>query len=154
MWRYMCGSALAAFNHHSLCCVWASGSPVANVYRGSLLPVLYETGTHVTLQSLDGPDHQVVNWNRRNTEWKRHEWSRELWQAWGFCFYLWLSRLSVWNFVPLLEVWLLRSPCCYLRRMRRGGRRFPHVLDEHRLRQHVHSCLPVIRLRQLNKNRK
>lgn len=52
---------LAAFVPHSLGCVWAPGSPVANVYRASLLPVLHEAGTHVTLQSLDGPDHQVVD---------------------------------------------------------------------------------------------
>lgn len=138
-------------NHHSLCCVWGSGSPVADVYRAPLLPVLCETGTHVTLQSLGGPDHQVVDWNIGNCVKKE---SRELWQSWGFWFHLALSRWSVWSFVPLLEVWQLRSPCCCLRRTRRGGRRCPHVPDEHRLRQHVHQCLPVIRFRQLCKNRK
>lgn len=69
-------------SNDSLGCVRAAGSPVTDVQRAPLLPVLGEGGAHVALQPLDGPDHQVVHWNpgRRETvstvsesdPWRRH----------------------------------------------------------------------------------
>lgn len=66
----------------SLGCGRAAGSSVTDVQGASLLPVLGEGGAHVALQPLDGPDHQVVHWNRGTREtvsavsptdsWRRH----------------------------------------------------------------------------------
>lgn len=50
----------------SLCCVCAASPSVAYVQWGTPLPpVLGEGGAHVTLQSLNRTDHQVVHWNRK-----------------------------------------------------------------------------------------
>lgn len=51
-------------NNDSLGCVCASCSSVPHVQGASFLPVLGEGGAHVTLHSLDGPNHQVIHWNR------------------------------------------------------------------------------------------
>lgn len=48
----------------SLGCMCAASSSVAHIQGASFLPVLGERGAHVTLQPLDGSDHQVVHWNK------------------------------------------------------------------------------------------
>lgn len=80
----MCSSGVAI--RHSLCCMRASGSSMTNIYCASLLPVLCETGTHVTLLSLDGPDHQIVNWNRRNTECRHNKKVENCGKLWDSVF--------------------------------------------------------------------
>lgn len=50
--------------HDSLGSVGTASSPVANIQSTSFLPVLGEGAAHVTLQPLDGPDHQEVHWNK------------------------------------------------------------------------------------------
>lgn len=52
---------MKALAHDSLGCMCAAGSPVTDIQRASFLPVLGERGAHVTLQPLDGPDHQVIH---------------------------------------------------------------------------------------------
>lgn len=136
--------------YNSLGCVWAPSSPVTNVYSGSFLPVLGERGAHVTLQTLDGSDHQIVHWNTSNNmsqlvskEFKKCQPVQIFFFNLFFKSYLWLSQSSVWNFVPLWEVWLLHCLYHSQKRMRRGGKLCPPVLVEYLPGQHVHSGPPV-----------
>ena len=63
----------------SLGCVCAAGPSVAHVQGGTPLPpVLGEGGAHVTLQSLDRTDHQVVHWNRKMPCLKRFYFKSKL----------------------------------------------------------------------------